>query len=322
LASAESAALLAASPALAIHQMHDPNQDRLMVRNIAYFRMKMLALTATYRRFIARTLAPGGTILIVNTSLKWPVSRRRGRHVYQEGAVGGIAPEEYVHGSPRVARFLAEQDAKVRGWQFPPATEWAPEAEWGYEPALGADVRSFAAREGYRVEELCFETPDAMGPVVADAYQDWYAANGRPARRLLTETFICTEPGWALGTNTVPLWLTFGTEPSLETFAKYLANGSTFDEVAITLFAHGVRSAGYAAADRWLQVARDHGAEATFAGVDPHRWPSDFATLATYGEALHRLAPSGPRPRPMSLDHARAAVERFGPPYGVTWLRG
>src|SRR5262249_9114116 len=39
---------LQANPELALYQMHDPNQDRLMSRIMAYFRVKRLALGATY----------------------------------------------------------------------------------------------------------------------------------------------------------------------------------------------------------------------------------------------------------------------------------
>ena len=52
-------ALLEANPTLALHQMHDPNQDLLMVRSIAYFRVKWLALPAAYRRFLDGCLEPG-----------------------------------------------------------------------------------------------------------------------------------------------------------------------------------------------------------------------------------------------------------------------
>lgn len=319
LASDESAALLAAQPALAIHQMHDPNQDRLMVRHIAYFRMKMRSLTAAYRRYLRQTLAPGGTILIVEGCVRWPVTRRGSRHVYQHGAVGGLDPEEYDDGSSRVREFLATEHAVTHGWRFPSIDEWAPEAEWGYESALTADVRAFAARHGYRVARLSIDSPDAAGPIVADVYRDWYAVAGEPSKRLLVETFICEEPGWALATRTVPLWLTFGTEPSLAVFSRYLRHSDRFDEIAITLFPHGVRSAGYAAAERWRQVALDHGVSPTLAGVDADAWPVDFSGLATYAAELHRNVPADDYPAPLSLTEAAAAINRFGAASGVRW---
>ncbi|HVT22477.1 MAG TPA: hypothetical protein VHE57_13935 [Mycobacteriales bacterium] len=319
LAEGPSRALLDAQPGLAIHQMHDPNQDRLMVRRIAYFRMKMRTLTEAYRRYLHDCLAPGGTIVVIDGDIRWPVTRRADRHVYQQGAVGGLTPQEYVEGGPRVESFLREQAAGIRGWRFPPVTELAPEAEWGYEPSLTGDLQEFADRHGYRVARLRFDAPDALGPVVADVYRDWYARSGTSPSRLLAETFICVEPTWALATRTVPLWLSFGTEPALETFVKYLGDGARFDQVALTLFAHGVRSAGYAAPDRWQQAAAHHDIPATLAGVDRGSWPADFATLAAYADALYDLAPPGDLPELLTLSEAAAAVERFGPARGVEW---
>lgn len=42
--------LLRANPELALYQMHDPNQDRLMSQIMPYFRVKRLQLGTTYER--------------------------------------------------------------------------------------------------------------------------------------------------------------------------------------------------------------------------------------------------------------------------------
>jgi hypothetical protein len=290
-----------------------------MVRHIAYFRMKMSALTAAYRRYLRHALAPGGTILIVDCGVRWPVTRRGPRHVYQHGAVGGLDPLEYGDGSPRVREFLAAEHAATQGWRFPPVDEWVPEAEWGYETDLTKDIRGFAARHGYRVARLSIPTPDSAGPVVADIYRDWYAGNGLASTRLLVETFICAELGWTLATRAVPLWLTFGTEPSLDVFSKYLGDSDGFDEIAITLFPHGVRSAGYAAAERWRHAALDHGVTPILAGVDAEKWPTDFAGLASYAGELRRIAQPGQYPQVLPLAVAAEGVSRFGAAHGVEW---
>jgi hypothetical protein len=54
--------LLEANPELQLHHMFDPNQDRLMLHKMTYFRVKLLRLTQTYKKFIEQTLEPGGTI--------------------------------------------------------------------------------------------------------------------------------------------------------------------------------------------------------------------------------------------------------------------
>ena len=59
-----------------LHHMHDPNQDRLMLGYITYFRPKFLRLPKAYRDFIVETLAPGGTLIITDCRLRWPTSAR------------------------------------------------------------------------------------------------------------------------------------------------------------------------------------------------------------------------------------------------------
>jgi hypothetical protein len=41
--------VLERNPELELHHMHDPVQDRLMVRRMSYFRLKTLSLSETYR---------------------------------------------------------------------------------------------------------------------------------------------------------------------------------------------------------------------------------------------------------------------------------
>jgi len=49
-------ALLAADSRIAVHHMQDPNQDRLMLRSMSYFRLKYRALPLGYREFLLRNL--------------------------------------------------------------------------------------------------------------------------------------------------------------------------------------------------------------------------------------------------------------------------
>ena len=62
--------------------MHDANQDRLMIRRMTYFRLKRLTLGRAYARFLEETLAPGGTILLVECNL----SLERHRHIAEYSA--------------------------------------------------------------------------------------------------------------------------------------------------------------------------------------------------------------------------------------------
>jgi hypothetical protein len=60
--------------------MFDPNQDRLMVQRMTYFRFRHLELPTAYARFLEKVLDPGGTIVIMDGDLAWPVTRCGERH--------------------------------------------------------------------------------------------------------------------------------------------------------------------------------------------------------------------------------------------------
>jgi hypothetical protein len=164
-------ALLDNNPALQLHHMHDANQDRLMIRHMTYFRVKRRMLGPVYERFLAGTLSPGASLLVIECSQSWPTTRMGPRHVFQHGGMGGATPEEYLRGGPRVAAFLARCGAKVCRWNSPEPDGSSPEAEWGFEPALLDDVRRFATRYGLRVARLRFGSPQDISPFVAELHR-------------------------------------------------------------------------------------------------------------------------------------------------------
>jgi hypothetical protein len=96
-------ALLDANPEVQVHHMHDPVQDRLMLEQMTYLRLKRLRLGPAYERFLRDTVEPGETLLLVDCRQRWPVTRVGERHLFQFGAVGGATQDELSGGSDRVA---------------------------------------------------------------------------------------------------------------------------------------------------------------------------------------------------------------------------
>ena len=312
-------ALLTANPDLALHHMHDANQDRLMIQRMTYFRVKRLRLGAAYERFLADHLEPGGMVLLVDCILSWPTTKVGDRHVFQQGALGGATVQEAHQGSQRVADYLRRYGSHRRRWDPPPPDADRPEAEWGFEPALGEDVERFAADRGYRVRRIVFDQPEDLSPLVADLYRDWYRRRGLPTSRLLVESFILLEPWWALATGSVPFWLVFNTEPSLATIHRYLDTAGPFDEIRMSLFSHGVESVGLPTIDQWRSVLHRAGKVGSFLGVDEQAFPRDFATLARYHQALAQVRKRYPMPRSLSLEELDAFLDRSGERYAVDW---
>lgn len=209
--------LLDAHPDIALHHMHDANQDRLMVRALTYFRVKRRTLGEAYERFLRERLEPGGTIIVPECRRTWQTTRLGDRYVFQHGALGGATEEEFHRGSERVAEYLARYDSPVRRWDGPEPDTESPEAEWGFAPELLEDIERFAAEHGYRVRRLAFTEPEDPSPLVADLYRSWYRRRGIPANRLVLSSFVVMDPHSMLRTGSVPYWMTFNMQPSLWT---------------------------------------------------------------------------------------------------------
>lgn len=297
--------LLDANPELQLHHMHDPNQDRLTLARAAYFRVKRRQLGEAFARFLTESLPRGATLFVADCRLRWPVTRVGDRHVFQFGALGGMSAEDFH-----------------RRWDAPVPDEEAPEAEWGFDPALLDDLRALAERRGLRLRRIVFENPEDLSPLVADLHRWWYRRRGHPAGRLLVESFVLLDPWWAIRTASVPLWLAFAVEPSAARLEDYLAASEPYDDIRLTLFSHGTQGVGVAPIERWRSVLDSSGARAGFLGVDERRFPRDFASFGRFTRELRALdAPHRP-PAALTLAELDEFLALRTDDDGVTWLEG
>ena len=311
--------LLEANPELQLHHMHDPNQDRLMVEHMTYFRIKRLRLGEAYEEFLRRTLPPGGPIILVECERRWPVKRLGERHLFQFGALGGATEEEFHHGSPRVAEYLERYGARRRQWDPPEPDEEAPEAEWGFAPELREDTLRFAREHGYRVVRLVFEEPEALSPLVADFYRWWYEQRRIQARRLFVESFIMIEPWWTLRTGSVPFWMKFNTETSFDALSAYLERSEPFDEIYLTLFQQGTEGVGLPSIEQWRTLLRHARRRGEFLGIEPEEHPRDFGGLGRYQDAVQEIPARYPIPSRLPLAQLARFVDERAGQYEVEW---
>ncbi|WP_162917618.1 hypothetical protein [Dongia deserti] len=293
LGSAPGERLLACNPDVQLHQLHDPNQDRLMVRYMLYFRLKWRCLPEPYRDFLERSLAPGGTILLVACRRSWPTVRVGPRHVFQHGAVGGANEDEYYSGSERVSEHLRHIGSARPRWVSPVSDGISPEAEWGFEDALVDSVVAWARARGTRVLLLSFDRPEDLSAPIADLYRTWYRRRSVPEDRLHVQSFIMLEPHWTMRLGLVPFWMVFNMERSADRLEKFLDERPPFEEIALTLFAHGVDSVGLPPIERWHQLLSRARRRGRFVGVNTRTYPAHFSVFARYQAALRKL--KGPR---------------------------
>ncbi|MFT0167678.1 hypothetical protein ACLKMY_01420 [Paraburkholderia mimosarum] len=310
-------ALLAADERIAVHHMHDPNQDRLMLQGMRYFRLKHRRLPLAFREFLLSSLEHGSTLYVVHCTRDWAVTRTSERSVFQFGATGGATEDEYFNGGERVRAFLAHYGSARTRWDPPAPDTRAPEAEWGFDTALMEDLAALAGPMQWRIVEIRFEEPEALSFVTAMVYRRWYEESAIERRRLVVDSFMLMDPLSTLELHAIPFWLLFGVEPSANALQRFLDTEAPFEEIDMTLFSHGTESVGIAPIARWRALLARARHAGRFAGVDTSRFPRDFATFERYGRALANLRPRLGPPSPLDPSHFESLLREFGAPFGV-----
>jgi len=312
------AALLAAWPRLAVHQIQDPNQDRLMLDKLRYFHLKLRALPLAFNEFLMRSLPGKSTLFISHCTQQWPVTRTSDRSFFQFGALGGATEKEYLQGGGRVAELLARYGSDRERWQAPTPTDRVPEAEWGLDEYLKSPLKKLAADQGWRLMEIRYQDPEALSFVVAEIYRDWYLAAGINATRLSVGSYLLMDPWCAMRQHAIPFWLMSGADSSAASLGRFLDRQPRYRDIDMLLYATGTESIGLAPLARWQGLLDRAMNEGAFVGVDTERYPHDLASFAHFDAALRARAPLFAPPPPLSVEKVISGIERYGARHGVT----
>jgi hypothetical protein len=322
---APTARLLARNnPDVSVYHMHDPAQDRPMVQAMAYMRLKRHCLGEAYRSFLEQRLAPGGTIIQFECERTWRVHTTGERSYFQFGCLGGIPEDEYHEGSDRIAEYLEAEGSEYRGWSYPDMDDRRPEAEWGWDPAMGAEVAEVARSVGADLRRLTFGEPQELSGVVADLHRWWYGQLGRPTDRLLAECYVQWDPYWVLRTGVVPFWNRFNMEPSFEEMKAYLERTRPpYAHIYLNLFSQGLSSPGIVSLATWRQMIEAHATDhADIIGVDEDTYPVDTGSTVRYQPAFKALPFREDLPEPLTVaDLDRFVASRQLDPR-VSWMSG
>jgi hypothetical protein len=309
--------ILRAQPNVSVHHMHDPNQDRLMLKTMSYFRLKHRALPRAYRDFLDRVLPRGGTLYIDECAKRWPVTRTSERSVFQFGAVGGLEAEEYFRGSERVRDYLARYHVDRVRWAPPDPNDTSPEAEWGFDAALHEDVAAVAESRGWRLVRIRFEDPEALSPFAAAIHRAWYRDLAPEPQRLIVDSFVLMDPYRTIRLRALPFWLLFCVERSASVLEAFLDQEAPFDEIGLMLFSHGTEGVGMVDIGRWRRILSRARKRGYFLGVDERRYPRDFATFIRFHQALAASGLPFDLPPPLPLERFERMLVQHGPRLGI-----
>jgi hypothetical protein len=116
----------------------------------------------------------------------------------------------------------------------------------------------------------------------------WNEKRSIVGNRLLVESFIVMEPYGTFRTGSVPFWMVFNKQPSVQALETYLDARILSTKFIYDVFFHGVESIGLTSVEHWRRILRRARKEGAFIGVDESAYPRDFAVFARYHFDLKR----------------------------------
>jgi len=183
-----------------------------------------------------------------------------------------------------------------------------PEAEWGFDPALLADLELVTARAGYQLRRLEMDEPQDISGLVAEVYRSWYRRRGMSGQRLLVESYVQWDPLWVLRTGVVPFWCRFNMQPDHQELKRYLDSAEPYEEIFVNLFSQGLWSPGVVPISQWRQLAISRATVAgDVIGVDEDSYPIDPGSTLRFQPAFAAITGRHPLPAPLDI----ADLDRF-----------
>lgn len=314
------------NPRVKVYHMHDPAQDRPMMQQLAFMRLKRLSLGPVYEQFLRTRLAPGGTVVQLENTRDWRTTSTGERTLFQFGCLGGVPEDEFHNSGERIAKFLEQENSAYRRWDPPEADGRSPDGEWGWEPALDESIAQVTGVAGLQRRRLIVDEPQNASGFIAELYRDWYRRMGWEDTRLLVQTYAHVDPSWTLRTGSVPLWNRFHTSQEFDSIRTYLEEAPSYDDISISLFAHGLESPGIVPVEDWEALARKHATRhGEVIGIDRDAYPIDTGASFRYQKAMKDIPARTPPPAPLTVsqidEFSARATDDDGIPIGdAQWL--
>ena len=202
----------------AVSCLVDPIHDRMDLGEYAHIRFKFIDLPSAFKHFITDYLAPGGTIVFVNTTYPWLSHRLRDRVDLQVGGLGGVSANEYLTGSERINQFLAAHKSQhTDGWRLAdyPLVQ-RRESEWGTEPELKKAIKEFCNENGFGFLLIEADHPAGYNLLASRALYRKHSGDGGGCGGYSINIFWGLCPTFILRTRMLGCWFTFTDNASLK----------------------------------------------------------------------------------------------------------
>lgn len=306
---AVAARLLAANPAVAIRQVHDPVLRGVLAGSTISLHARWQHLPDPYREFLSAYLTRDAAVIVVRDMRTWPALDVGAGHTFQLGSpASGLEAAEFRNAGPQLCQALRYLDADRVRWRPPSVSCPERYTETGVEAGFEESVRSWARARRLRLHRVLYAAPEAFSAAVADLYRRWLRGAGKTGNRLVVESGRLLDPAQVLRAGLVPYWCETPASRSANALCWWLAGSMTFSSIDVLVDGFGVPTAATANPAQWHAAAR-FGARrahvdpaATNLGMFP--LPVRHATGVLRGQAADLPTPAPLRPE--------AAMEAIG----------
>jgi hypothetical protein len=263
---------------------YDPVHERLRVRNASLMRYKFLQLPRAYEQFIRSRLAPGGSVILVESRTGWNQYTLDDRLSMQVGLTGGIPDEEFLRGSKRLAafreRYLGDDKA---AWRLNMRTEVKPESQFGVSPMMRASIVNSCAQLKKPVLQLFSNDIFQVNNLVSSLFVRCARREGKRPTRFFVHSGLFIAPYEAMQSLLLPLWVPDSSSASLA-YAKEYINAYSFEtDTAFVALEPSVAGAPDALPFKdWAAAAGQGGRKVRVVANTPRLFPFDITAYFNF----------------------------------------
>ena len=283
---------------------YDPVHERLRMKNTSLMRFKFLKLPRAYEQFIRTRLAPGGTVILVESRIGWNQYSLGDRLSMQVGQVSGIADEEYLRGSKRLAAFRERYlgDPKA-AWRLLQRTEVKAESRFGVSPELRSSIVASCASQGKPVLQLFTNDIYQVNNLVSNLFVRCARREGKRPQRFFVHSGLFVAPFDAMQSMLLPLWVPDASQPSLN-FAREFLNAYPFetDMCFLALEPCVTGSPDALPFKQWTDIAGDRGRKVRVVVNKPRLFPYDITSYFSFWKYMQAYSRRLPDPLEMRVN--------------------
>lgn len=263
---------------------YDPVHDRFLIRRLVFIRLKFLSLPPAYAAFIKQRLIPGAPVILVDCESLWPRAEVSRRLFFQLGGLGGITPQDYLEESQALKDHREQWGApKDASWGVKRAFQNGPESEWASSGSFLDEAAECTRKAGHRALRFKHDHPAELSKVVFDIYRHCWQGSS-PPRDVYVAAFTHIEPRFPLVTGSLPIWLPFITDDSLDLarniltdWRRRLPSDGPEGTAYVTLHPSFCSPPDMVPLDAWRSLLSGFFEEVRFIGVNTRKYPADLA---------------------------------------------